>query len=167
MYFFVVGSLQGINKGIQAGHAALEYAYAHSENPDYQDFIENDKTFIILDGGTTNTSIDDSGMYEGSLNRIAQVLEQCEINYATFVEPDLNNALTAVCFLADERVFNRKEYLDYDAFQVKQVVAFTDEDPSIDEEKEEELNIAKWIEYVGGKSNAVLRELIKGKALAS
>ena len=54
MYFFVMYNLSGIQKGIQAGHAALEYANLFKNKREYQDFIEVHKTFILLDGGGSN-----------------------------------------------------------------------------------------------------------------
>ena len=37
-----------------------------------------------------------------------------KIKYAEFYEPDLGDQLTALCFLLDERVYDRELYPDYD-----------------------------------------------------
>ena len=131
MYFLVLYSLSGIQQAIQAGHAALEYAHKYGNTPEYIDFIENYKTWIILNGGTTNSKtrlstareIDDGALDEtplGTMNQHylsilmfnAQYMD-FEIKHATFKEPDLNDALTAICLVVDERVFNREDYPDF------------------------------------------------------
>jgi len=147
MYFLVLGSLQGINKGIQCGHAALEYVDEYGSNDDYRDFFENDKTFIMLNGGTSNNGFDEDGKFLGSLNMIADELNSNNINFAMFYEPDINNALTAVCFLADERVYNKFIYPDYDSDN------FT--------------SYEQWLSDIGGTKNFILREILDGKKLAS
>lgn len=109
MYFFVPYNISEIQKGIQAGHAALEYAYKYGDSFLFKDFIKNWKTWIILNGGTTNDSIE----YVGSLNEIQVGLFENEIDHTIFVEPDLNNALTAICFICTEKVFNWKDYPNF------------------------------------------------------
>ena len=116
MYFFVPYNISDIQKGIQAGHAALEYAEKFRHKSEIWDFIENDKTWIILNGGTTNKSRDLDGISHGSLNQIADSLGDQGIDFAYFLEPDLNDALSAVCFIADERVFNYNKYPDWEPF---------------------------------------------------
>lgn len=151
MYFFVPYNISDIAKGIQAGHCALEYAYDFSVEDDYISFIENDKTWIILNGGTTNSSRDDDGDMVGSLNRIVEKLLNNNINIGVFHEPDLDNALTAVCFLADERVYNYEKYPDYD---------------EVGNDTYGEILYSDWVNLIGGNKNVFLRELIKGKKLA-
>jgi hypothetical protein len=153
MYFFTIYQLTGIQKGIQCGHVALEYAYVFGEEEQYIDFIENWKTWVILNGGTTSDAIEVES-YRGSLNQIAMELEDNGIDHATFREPDLNDSLTALCFIADERVFNRVKYPDFE--------------PSFDDDPEtDEIEYEHWVEEViGGKKNLFLRNLISGKRLA-
>ena len=103
MYFFVPYQLTGIQSGIQAGHAALEYADKYGSDEEYIIFVREFKTWVILDGGTTNERRDFDGTAFGSLNQIGDDLLKNDIKFAYFQEPDLNDALTAVCFLADER----------------------------------------------------------------
>jgi hypothetical protein len=95
MYFFCLRQLSGLNKGIQAGHAALEYANNFKNDDTFLDFVQNHKTFILLDGGT---SID-------MINHLAE-LEEFDISYAGFVEPDLNCLVTAIAFIVPENVYN-------------------------------------------------------------
>jgi hypothetical protein len=53
MYFFVPNNISDIQKSIQAGHAALEYAYHYGDTKLFDDFITKHKTWVILNGGTT------------------------------------------------------------------------------------------------------------------
>jgi hypothetical protein len=153
MYFFTNYQLTGIQKGIQAGHSSLRFALKFGRyNPDHLiwDFIENHQTWVILNGGTTNNGRDFEGFSKGSLNRIADQLLENDIEFSYFCEPDLQDALTAVCFICDERVFNKKIYPDYE-----------------DLDDDDYIEYADWISYVGGKKNVFLRELLKGKDLAN
>ena len=114
MYFFVPYNISDKQMGIQAGHSALRYARAFSaENPEVWDFVDNHETWIILNGGTTNGERDFDGIALGTLNQIADQILDADIPFSYFIEPDLNNALSSVCFLADERVFNFKDYPDF------------------------------------------------------
>jgi hypothetical protein len=185
-------NISPIQQAIQAGHAALEYAHKFKDDPDFIDFVENHKTWIILNGGTTNSELlkdpetgwyanprTDNAPYLGSLDNIAHQLIANKINYGLFEEPDLNNALTAVCFLADERVWNYKDYpgfLDY-ILKIKmypealaampaenEVVLRMQEEDKLKELFPEYYN--EWVQFMGGEKNLFLRELIKGKKLA-
>ena len=94
MYHLVMYNLSGIQKGIQAGHSALEYVREHGNTKKYKDFIENHKTFILLDGG--------GSMEMGK--HLAQ-LKFLDVRHSHFVEPDLNNSISAITFLVDERIY--------------------------------------------------------------
>jgi hypothetical protein len=151
MYFFVPYQLIGIQKGIQSGHSALEYALKYGRyNPDHLiwEFIEKYKTWVILNGGTTNDGRDFDGFSIGSLNQIADELGGNDIEYTCFYEPDLNRALTAVCFICDERVFKKKLYLDYPISSFFEMGDYEG-----------------WVESIGGDKNIFLRDLINGKSL--
>lgn len=110
MYGLVNYQLSGIQKGIQYGHALQEYNNKHFEDEDFRKWRLSDKTFIILNGGTTNASGYLDSM--GSLNKHLIELQNNKIKVSTFNEPDLGNQLTAVVFLVDERVFNKEKYPD-------------------------------------------------------
>lgn len=180
MYFFVPYNISPIQQAIQAGHASLEYARKYGDTELFKDFVDNHKTWIILNGGTTNSRgkpnanyRTDTEPYIGSLNNIAHQLTMNNIDYTLFNEPDLNDSLTAVCFITDERVFNKKDYVDFVNFLLKEIT---------DEEKvsfilinSNNINILKetfpieyndWINIIGGDKNIFLRELLKGKKLA-
>lgn len=95
MYFFVMYNLSGIQKGIQAGHAALEYANKYGDTEQYKEFIEHHKTFILLDGGGSNEMI-----------KLLPKLWNFDVDFAVFYEPDLNNALSAIAFIVPENIYN-------------------------------------------------------------
>jgi hypothetical protein len=174
MYFFVPYQLTGIQKGIQCGHAALEYANKYGKDEEFITFFREFKTWVILDGGTTNDGRDFHGIAQGTLNQIADELLKNDIKIAYFQEPDLNDALTAVCFLADERVFNRKDYPDFVDWLIEKysitndalamVKLRTDTMEILMAERPD--NYKEWVRFVGGVKNVFLRELIKNKKLA-
>jgi hypothetical protein len=109
MYGLVPYNLSPIQQGIQFGHAVVEYANLNFNEPEYQHWALNDKTFIILNGGTTNTFIERLG----TLNQYAFALGANQIKHELFFEPDLGDQLTAVVFLVDDRVFDREAWPDY------------------------------------------------------
>jgi len=115
MYGLVPYNISPIQQGIQFGHAVVEYGLDYVITSEYQKWAKQDKTFIILNGGTTNTqaSIED-GLPFGSLNKHLLTLSEHNIPLATFHEPDLGDQLTAIVFLVDDRVFDKKNWPDYD-----------------------------------------------------
>jgi len=113
MYGLVPYNISPIQQGIQFGHAVveygLEYGQGHADDP-YLQWARNDKTFIILNGGTTNRNED----HWGTLNQSVLELERLRVQYSSFYEPDLGDQLTAVVFLVDERVWDKEKYPEYD-----------------------------------------------------
>lgn len=113
LYFFNVFHLSPIQQGIQAGHAAVElmlkYPLTDADdldspnfNPatlsgDVHDWANVHKTFILLNGGTSNRMATIKGMLESPDNPFA---------WAEFREPDLENVLTSLCVLLPERMYN-------------------------------------------------------------
>jgi hypothetical protein len=127
MYGLVPYNLSPIQQGIQYGHSVQEYnnyifelieddAKGQQVTPDerreiykFEQWRKEDKTFIILNGGTTNTNLD----HLGTLNSHRLTLREHGIKIADFYEPDLGDQLTSVVFLVDERVFNKEKWPDY------------------------------------------------------
>jgi hypothetical protein len=184
MYFFVPYNISPIQQAIQAGHAALEYAWKFWKSEPYCDFMLNDKTWIILNGGTTNDTLikdTDDGFAvtwkpAGTLNQVESELFLNKIPYANFREPDLNNSLTAICFLADERIWDWENYPtfrdylwgimlpleEYPFLKSKRIKDFSDEE-LVDLFKKEHKT---WLKKIGGKKNEFLKNLIRNKKLA-
>jgi hypothetical protein len=108
-------------------------------------------------------------------------LNEIGIVNATFNEPDLNDMLSAVVFIVDERVFNRKKYLDLgDWIWVNRGEYLTDRMITTqridkmyrngyfqtDANKEERLLYSDWVESIGGEKNVRLRDFLKNLKLA-
>ena len=142
-----------IHAGIQFGHAVVEYGQYVKDIPPfeavYDKFAMKDKTFIILNGGTTNENPERLG----TLQQHAQTLKDNLVLFAEFREPDLNDALTAVVFLVDERVFKKDLYPDF----------VRDENAT---EARNEKQYKEWVEKIGNERNVFLREFLKQFKLA-
>lgn len=179
MYFFVPYNISPIQQAIQAGHAALEYSLQHFEKEDFRNFAFVDKTWIILNGGTTNHNRDLDGKVVGSLNQIADDLLANGIRFSFFQEPDLNDALTAVCFLADERVWDYENYPEFYDWLLNLEMDPTSKyaldlkNPVLRRSTPEQFKTAfpelyaRWTKEIpGSEKNEFLRNLIRGKKLA-
>ena len=74
----------------------VEYQQCARESPGIEDtynrWASRDKTFIILNGGTTNENPDDK--FYGSMQKHRDLLSDNGILFAEFREPDLNDTLT-------------------------------------------------------------------------
>lgn len=121
MYGLVPYNISPIQQAIQYGHAVVEYLNEYFNEPDCTQWRSNDKTFIILNGGTTNRSWENSG----TLNKHAYTLQTFGVRTAKFFEPDLGNQLTAVVFLVDERVYDKNLWPDYNGLH------YTDGTPDV------------------------------------
>ena len=109
MYGLVPYNISPIQQGIQFGHAVVEYS-VYDNDKAYQKWAKDDKTFIILNGGTTNNNEE----RYGTLNYAESELYSMGVNIATFHEPDLGDQLTAIVFLVDERIYDYAKYPAYD-----------------------------------------------------
>ena len=96
LYFFVMYNLSGIQKGIQAGHAAVEYGLKYGKTKIYKEFAKHHKTFILLAGGGS----------EDMLNREKE-LKDWGVDFASFNEPDLNNSISAIAFIVPEEIYGK------------------------------------------------------------
>lgn len=176
MYFFTMYNLDGIQKGIQCGHAALEYAHLYNDDEEYIDFIENHKTWIILNGGTSNNmgkTFYNFDEYYGSMEEILNYLKDNNIKYASFNEPDLNNATSAICFICDEKVFNYKDYPQFKDWLLKEkpLISMKIREDYINMMEDDFNNkysteYNKWVKFLGGNENILKRNIIKNKKLA-
>lgn len=170
-----------IHGGIQFGHAVQEFNNLMIDGEStmqsvnftndlllsnligFNKWRKKDKTFIILNGGTTNDSISDK--WYGSLQKSRDILYANGILFAEFYEPDLNNALTSICFLVDERVWNKELYQDF----VPEVLPWSKNKPSekklLELENRNKVNYEYWVTKIGGETNAFLRKFLKDKKL--
>ena len=184
MYGLTPYNISPIQQGIQFGHAVVEYGQKMKKLPfndievtkKYDDWADNWKTFIILNGGTTNhkTSLED-GLPFGSLNNHLLTLMDNGIDFAQFNETDLGDQLTAVVFIVDERVFNRKKYPDFEdwvidnygdlivgsgsAYQIANEIRNS-------KSKHDKKVYQEWVKLVGGEKNAFLKDFLKNFRLA-
>lgn len=175
MYGLVPYNISDIQKGIQFGHAVVEYGMKNMNTPEYQYFANNWKTFIILNGGTSNEgSKVKHGFselnYEGSMQIYRKNLIENDVTIAEFYEPDLNSMLSAVVFLVDERVFNKILYPDFKSHPYPWLEKNRNNKPTEkqmeDWNKENDKNYSAWVEKIGGVKNAFLREFLRDKKLA-
>lgn len=175
MYGLVPYNISPIQQAIQFGHAVVEYGQ-NFRNDTYNDWADNWKTFIILNGGTTShkTSLED-GLPFGSLNNHLLTLMDNGVEFAQFNEPDLGDQLTAVVFIVDERVFNKKKYPEFEDWVIEnygdlitgggtsyQIAQRIKESKS----KEDKKVYQEWVKLIGGDKNVFLREFLKNFRLA-
>lgn len=167
MYGLVAYQLCGtIHAGIQFGHAVVEYQQTvkglSNLEKIYDKWAKQDKTFIILNGGTTNNTADKLG----TLNQHLRTLTDNGVATSVFHEPDLGDQLTAVVFLVDERVFNRTLYPDFQEEKLPYGVRKPSKKVETELDERNEANYQKWVDKIGGPKNAFLREFLKPLRLA-
>lgn len=167
MYGLVPYNISPIQQGIQFGHAVVEYGQTvkglSNLEKIYNKWAKEDKTFIILNGGTTNNTPDKLG----SLNQHLRTLTDNGVATAVFHEPDLGDQLTAVVFLVDERVFNRELYPDFVGTPYTWPQHKTPSDKEYAKwEEANNKNYEAWVERVGGEKNVFLRDYLKPLRLA-
>ncbi len=184
MYGLVPYNISPIQQAIQYGHAVVEYGQMVKNNSteEYDDWADNWKTFIILNGGTSNHSVNRYGTEEfvGSMETHLSTLEENGIRLATFFEPDLNDMLSAIVFIVDERVFNKKVYLEFGDWVMENHMDYLT-DNLIAPNKIEKMRKSgyfedasprekriydEWKDFVGGDKNVFLRDFLNGFRLA-
>ena len=191
MYGLVPYNISPIQQAIQFGHAVVEYGQDIKQIGGfdskeiinrYNDWADNWKTFIILNGGTSNHSqnryhhVDD---FSGSMEKNGAELMANGIHIATFYEPDLNDMLSAIVFVVDERVFNKEKYPDFDLKpfygeeRIKLSEIYADPMNPVFPNKYSLIGNThvrpewdKWVESIGGRKNLFLRIFLKNFRLA-
>lgn len=154
MYGLVPYNISPIQQGIQFGHGVVEYLMNNFNKPETQYWANDDKTFIILNGGTTNNFEGELG----TLNKHLLTLKEKGILVSTFSEPDLGNQLTSINFLVDERVWDTEKFPDF--FKTKYWGGYTNEDFKSSKE------YLEWVQLLGGETNVWLREFLRQFRLA-
>ena len=178
MYGFVPYNISEIQKGIQFGHALVEYGLENFNTTEYLDWAKYWKTFIILNGGTSNHSTnryhETEEEYVGSMETILETLKENDVKVETFFEPDLNDMLSAVVFIIDERVFNRKVYLDFGDWVMEnhfsylknnmltgsKIERMRKEGYFLNASDKEQKLYSDWVNLVGGEKNVFLRDFL-------
>lgn len=188
MYGLVPYNISPIQQAIQFGHAVVEYGQmvklpqsmskmSINANCIYDDWADNWKTFIILNGGTTNDRNTIDGFPFGTLNNHVLLLDENKIDFATFNEPDLGDQLTAVVFIVDERVFNKKKYPDFEDWVIENYGDLVKTDYYTSSymlaqqiknsgSKADKKVYEEWVKLVGGEKNVFLRDFLKNFKLA-
>ena len=184
MYGLVPYNISEIQKAIQFGHAVVEYGLENFHSTEYLDWAKYWKTFIILNGGTSNHSMNryhhDDSEFQGTMESSLAALMSEEIKLATFYEPDLNDMLSAIVFIVDERVFNKKEYPDFGDWVMQNHFSYLS-DNMINSGKIERMRLEghfesatgkekkiydEWANLIGGRKNIFLRDYLKNFRLA-
>ncbi len=203
LYGLVPYNISPIQQGIQYGHSKDEYTLSVLEAlmgmkeldkeviSTYYNWLKNWKTYIIMNGGTTNTNPNTPG----SLNQHLQTLKDNGIFCTEFYETDLGDQLTGVTFIVNEIVFAKNEdksytYTDFvdwyilnvsleDARQngfnasfksLDKFAKFTEK--SISGVKQyhnlqiDTKNYNRWVEFMEGEKNVFLRNFLKQFRLA-
>jgi hypothetical protein len=178
MYGFVPYNISEIQKGIQFGHAIVEYGLENFHTTEYLDWAKYWKTFIILNGGTSNHSTnryhETEEEYVGSMETILETLKENDVKVGTFFEPDLNDMLSAVVFIIDEKVFNRKVYLDFGDWVMEnhfsylknnmltgsKIERMRKEGYFLNASDKEQKLYSDWVNLVGGEKNVFLRDFL-------
>ena len=170
MYGFVNYQLTGIQMGIQFSHALTEYSLVNFHSNDYLDWAKYWKTVILLNGGTTNNNTERLG----TLNQTYNTLLENDVICSSFNEPDLGDQMTAICFIIDERVFNRKKYPDFGDWVMENHFTYL-QDNMINSNKIEKMRkegyfsngsdkekkiYSEWVNLVGGEKNVFLRDYL-------
>lgn len=146
MYCLAERHLSAIQKAIQSAHAVVEYGLTYGDTPEYKQWAEKDKTLIVLEGGN---SID--------LEAIIQQLTFEGCSFETFYEPDMDNFMTAIALVADERVFDYKTYgKSYEDYQ-----KLCEKDCELPKWTYEE-----WVNVIGGRQNEIIKSIVSNCKLA-
>lgn len=179
MYGFVPYNISEIQKGIQFGHGAVEYSIKHFQDDSFLEWAKTWKTFIILNGGTSNnihgTTTPTGEPYVGSMEQIHYAFDEMQIDHSIFKEPDLNNMLSSINFIVDERVFNKTKYPNFvftkpenrrKSNELRQALRTLTPDQKFLRWKDQIIkpilgdeysDFGKWIESIGGDTNFYLR----------
>jgi len=141
-------------------------------------WLEYDKTYIILNGGTSNNigkSVYSDEEYYGTMEQNLKILQEKEIPHTTFFETDLNNMLSAIVFLVDERVWDKELYPDFikfyenkhqvysEGYGSKPLYILKDWKPTEESNPEDH---KEWKNLIGGDKNVFLREFLQQFKLA-
>ena len=138
MYSLVLRQLSPMQKGVQSAHSIVEYINKFYKSSEYIQWVNVDKTIIMLDGGTYP-----------ELKQCRDTLAELGVPYAAFYEEDLGNIATAISFLVEDRVWDTENYPAYE-----------------DELDASDSDNPVWLIMMGGRRNLAFRNFLKSKKLA-
>lgn len=153
MYIFVLSQVRDENKATQAAMAALLYAGKFRERKEFIDFLSSEGEVIIKEGGKPS-----------DMNEI--IAKFAENNYEDYVfvsDESFNGTLTAIAVLVDEKVWDFDNYPLYYEWKIKNLIPTVMIGTYPPKEQPDPENYNKWLESVGGKENAMLKEIIRFK----
>lgn len=160
MYHLVMYNISPIQQGIQAYHAGMEYAKTFFNTEGFIQWVNNDKTIIILNGGTSNSNT--MSEHYGTMNKYFGELLNNNIPCGVFYEPDLNDALSAIAFLVPEQVWDKENYPDWEFMGYKE--KWEGISPVL--ETTYDIEYDKWVYLMGGETNVWLRQFLSQFKLA-
>lgn len=144
MYSIVLRQLDGINNGVQTTHGVCEYVKRYWDTPSLQKWITQDKTLVILNGGTYP-----------NMCEILNKLHTNKVKYETFQEEDLGNLVTSITILADERVWDRENYPLLENWYDPET-----DDPESLNYGDYDIKEKNYISLVGGYENFIYKEIL-------
>lgn len=154
-YVLVLRQLSPINKGVQAEHSSKRFVWKYKNDEEisyvFDPEMPENETTIMLDGGVHQDMVE-----------IKDKLESAGVKFSYFEEPDLNNCLTAITFIADERVWDRKYFKTFQEFY-DYFMQFYGTDLQLDTDPP---TYNEWLVHIGGEKNALLIEILQNKPLA-
>jgi len=158
-YGIIPYNIKPIQAGIQYSHSIVEYVLENFNTKAFRLWGKLHKTAILLDGGSSNHTENrySEEEYTGTMEEHLKLLQENDIQFSTFYEPDLNDMLSCIFLIADERTFNFKKYPDYGLTYNTLTKKFDKQPiwtPDLKPTKE-------WIESIGGQKNYFLRELLR------
>lgn len=107
MYGFAPYQLTGIQKSIQHSHACMEHILTYKDDPIVSQYVFEDKTIVLLDGGTTNSNPERMGTMELYYKTLT---EDFGVKVTKFHEPDLNDAMLGMCFILPDNITQGWQY---------------------------------------------------------
>jgi len=75
-----------VHAGVQGAHATHTFVWEHRDHPATKKWCEEDKTLLFLNGN------------KGDMQTLMAYCDKSGIKYSKFIEPDMNDELTAVAF---------------------------------------------------------------------
>lgn len=75
-----------VHAGVQGSHACADFVWQHKDHPATKQWCEQDKTLLFLNGNKSD------------MQTLMTYCDKAGIKYSKFIEPDMNDEMTAVAF---------------------------------------------------------------------